>query len=106
MQLVCAIEHVGVRIDDSGNDGLPVQIDHLGPAIASFQDGRIRADGLDARSTDGQSRGPRGLGVARIDVTVNEQRIAGERRTLPSQRDQHRANTCLPSQLHVRLPLD
>src|ERR1700722_11409590 len=103
VQRIRTVEHMRVRIDDSGDDGLSMQIDHLSAAAAMGHDRRIRADGLDACSADRQSGGPGGARVAGVNVTVNEQCIAGERRGLPAQRDQDCANTQLMSKLQVPL---
>ena len=105
VQRVRAVQHMRVRIDDSRDDGLAVQVDHSAVAVPVFQDGGIGTDGLDARPLHGQGRGPGGPGIARIDMPVNEQGVGAECRSLPAQSHDHGARVRLSGYLHPLLPL-
>jgi len=75
-----------------GMDGLPVQVDHLsyGCRGVSGQPHRCRRPRYAIRRPT--EPGPGCARVPRVDVTVNEQCIPGERVGLPAQHDQNRAN--------------
>ena len=81
-----------MRVDDSGYDRLPVQIDQAALGAAQLPNRCIRADGFDARAADRQGLCPWGLCVAGVNAAVNQQGIAGEGRALPSGGEQDGAD--------------
>jgi len=66
-----------VRIDETGHDGLPLEIDHFALAFATLEDLRVGADGDDARVRHRQGGGPGCMRVARIEMAMDEKYFLG-----------------------------
>src|SRR5262249_34909520 len=79
MERETAIEHVCVRVDYAGNDGVAVKIHDLGVVPGLLADFTVATDGGDLRVGYEKRLGPRVLRITREDVSVTQHSVRGKR---------------------------
>ena len=66
-----AIQNVLVDVDDAGDYGVALEIDHLRLGLLVARYVRVGSDGLDAAAGDGQRFGSRSFRIFGVDVAVD-----------------------------------
>jgi hypothetical protein len=90
MQLHSAKPHVCVGVGDPGNYRSTLQVDDGGICQFATQNLPIASNRVDPRPGDRKCLGPRRSWISRVDVSMNQQRVASVRRDRQEQGNQQR----------------